>query len=213
MYKKKKDKGKFNYFKAYEKMSRYVVQAAAILDNAITNYDLEKVFEKRIEDMKEVEHKCDEVMYDVMDHIVKEFLPPIEQEDIIRVGYAIDDVTDDIDEIFTYMYMYHIHELRPEAIEMTQVLLECAESLEATVHEFSNFKKTKRLKEMVVHVSHLEKKADQLFVKAMHRLYGNPDISTRELIIWQDLYQRLEQTCDAAEAAAKIMETVQLKNL
>ncbi len=211
--KKKKSKGKFNYFKSFEKMSRYAVQAAAILDDAITNYNLEEVFQERISDMKHVEHKCDEVMYGIMDHIVKDFLPPIDQEDIIRIGYAIDDVTDAIDDVFTFMYMYHIDHLRPDFIELAQVLLQCTEGLEAATSEFSNFKKTKRLKERVMTVSDLEKKADRIFEDSVYNLFGEEDLPTRELIVWHDLYQRLEDCCDAAESVAKIMETVQLKNL
>ena len=211
--KKKGDKKKFNYFKSFEKMSRYVVQAAAILEDALTNYNLHEVFQERIEDIKNVEHKCDEVMYGIMDHIVKDFLPPIDQEDIIQVGYAIDDVTDAIEDIFTHMYMYHINTLRPDAVEMTQVLLHCAEGLEAVTSEFSNFKKSKHLKENVMEVSKLEKESDQLFVQAMYRLFGEENLPTRELLIWRDLYQRLEDCCDAVEQACKVMETVQLKNL
>lgn len=211
--KKKKSKGKFNYFKSFEKMSRYTVQAAAILDDAITNYNLEAVFEERLSDMKRVEHKCDEVMYDIMDHIVKDFLPPIDQEDIIRIGYAIDDVTDAIDDVFTFMYMYHVDRLRPDAVEMAQVLLQCTEGLEAAAAEFSNFKRSKRLKERVMEVSDLEKKADQIFIDAIYNLFGDKDLPARELIVWQDLYQRLEDCCDASEYVTKVMETVQLKNL
>lgn len=210
---KKRDRGRFDYFKAFEKMSRYVVQAAAVLDDALTNYNLEEVFAERIEDMKKVEHKCDEVMYAIMDNIIKEFLPPIDQEDIIRIGYSIDDVTDSIDDIFTYMYMYHISQLRPDAIELTDILLKTAEGLEEATREFTNFRKTKKLKEYIMAVSKLEKEADALFVKAMYNLHGDPNISARELMIWQDLYQRIEECCDRAESVTKLMETVQLKNL
>lgn len=211
--KKKKSKGKFDYFKSFEKMSRYAVQAAAILDDAITNYNLEDVFQERISDMGRVEHKCDEVMYDIMDHIVKDFLPPIDQEDIIRIGYAIDDVTDAIEDVFMFMYMYHIDQLRADFVALAQVLLQCTESLEIAVGEFSNFKKTKRLKECVMTVSDFEKKADHIFVDSIYNLYGEEDLPARQLMVWQDLYQRVEDCCDAAESVAKIMETVQLKNL
>lgn len=210
---KKKDRGRFDYFKAFEKMSRYSVQAAAVLDDALTNYNLEEVFAERIEDMKKVEHKCDEIVYAIMDNIVKEFLPPIDQEDIIRIGYAIDDVTDAIDDIFTYMYMYHINQLRPDAIELTDILLKTCEGLEEATREFTNFRKTKKLKDKVMLVSNLEKEADAVFERAMYNLYGDRNLSARDLLIWTDLYQRLEVCCDAAESVTKIMETVQLKNL
>ncbi len=210
---KKKNKQKFNYFKSFNKMTRYAVQAAAILDDAMTNYNLQEVFEERMKDMRRVEHKCDEIQYDIMDHIVKDFLPPIDQEDIISVGYAIDDVTDAIEDVFAYMYMYHIDTLRPDAIEFSQLLLQCTEGLEEASEEFANFKKSKRLKERVMKVSDLEKKADQLFVKSVYNLHGEPGISDRELFVWQDIYQKLEHCCDATEHVTKIMETVQLKNL
>lgn len=50
--KNRKPKKNFNYFKAFEKMARYSVQAAALLEEATTNYNLEIVFEDRLEDIR-----------------------------------------------------------------------------------------------------------------------------------------------------------------
>lgn len=211
--KNRKPKKNFNYFKAFEKMARYSVQAAALLEEATTNYNLEIVFEDRLEDIRHVEHKSDEVVYAIMDQIVAEFLPPIDQDDLISLTYAMDDVTDAIEDVFICIYMYHVDHLRAHAVEFTHILLKCTEGLEEVTKEFAHFKKSKRLKEKVMAVSNLEKEADKLFVRATHDLFGDKEADLREIVIWKDLYQRLEDCCDAAEMATKLMEKVQLKNL
>ncbi|MFP5527246.1 DUF47 domain-containing protein [Peptococcus simiae] len=211
--KTRKPKKNYNYFKAFEKMTRYTVQAAALLEDATTNYNLDVVFEDKLEDIRRVEHKCDEVVYEIMDQIVAEFLPPIDQEDIISLTYALDDVTDAIEDVFTCIYMFRVDHLRSDAVEFTRILLQSTEGLEEAAKEFSHFKKSKHLKDKVMAVSDLEKEADKLFVRATHELFGDSSLDLREVIIWKDLYERLENCCDAAEMVTKLMEKIQLKNL
>ena len=57
----------------------------------------------------------------------------------------------------------------------------------------------------------MEKEGDELYFSAMYKLFGE-DLPGKQVIIWRDLYSRLEACSDAIEHAAKAMEMVLLKN-
>lgn len=209
---KSNSKKKFDYFAAFKDMSNCAVEAATLLENVFNNYNLAENFQEHIEDMKHIEHASDEIMYEIMNHIVKDFITPIEREDIIYLAQALDDVTDNIDDVFTYMYMYHITVLRPEAIEMAEVVTRSAEALRRAAKEFSHFKKSKKIKERIIEVSDLEKVSDRLFMQAIYNLYDEPSLDAKTIMVWQDIFQRLEDCCDAIEHVSTSMETVLLQN-
>ena len=53
---------------------------------------------------------------------MREFLPPIDREDIMELSGTIDDVTDSIEDVLLRLYMFNIRTLRPEAQAFAQVL-------------------------------------------------------------------------------------------
>ena len=204
-------KKKFDYFSAFLAMAKHAREAAELLDGILRKYNLSEHLEKHREDMRNVEHASDLVMYDIMHHIMQDFITPIDREDIVNIGQSMDNVTDALDEIFMFMHMYHVETLREDILEFTKLLVNHAKALERMAEEFTYFKKSRHLKERIIEISNLEKEGDELYFSAMYKLFGE-DLPGKEIIIWRDLYSRLEACSDAIEHAAKAMEMVLLKN-
>ena len=107
-------KEKNYYFETFIKSVSYCHDAAAMLRDCFDNYtsiDLPK----SIEAMHDIEHAADEIKHEMMNRLVKEFLPPLEREDIVELAHAIDDVTDSIEDVLLGMYMSNTTELREDA--------------------------------------------------------------------------------------------------
>ncbi len=209
--KNKKTSKKFNYFKAFKEMSDNIVDATKLLDDSLNNYNIRENFATRIPDMRRLEHASDEIVYEVMNYIATDFITPIDREDLIDVVQGLDDVIDAIDEVFTYIYMYHIDLLKPEILDMSANLIRCAVALNKVTDEFANLQKSKHLKDYVIDISDLEKDNDEIFTRAMYNLFESTQGSARELMIWRDMYERLEDCADACEGVAHIMEGAVLK--
>ena len=90
----KKKRG-FNYFEAFVGLSEYSLSSAEILHNTLMNYDAAELPQK-IKEMHEIEHSADLAKHVLMNNLLKEFLPPIEREDITSLSQEIDDVTDSV---------------------------------------------------------------------------------------------------------------------
>ena len=79
------------------------------------------------------------------------------------------------------------------------------------MEELKDFKHSKKLENYIIRVNDLEEQADRLYTENLHRLYQEQDIRT--IIVWQKIYEYMENCIDTCEHAADIVGTVKMKNL
>ena len=162
-------------------------------------------------EMHTIEHTADGVKHEMMTQLLKEFLPPIEREDIMELSHTIDEVTDAIEDVLMRMYMFNITELRSEAKEFATVIVNCCDALKDMVAELPNFRKSTTLRERVVAINGLEEQGDRLYTLAMRRLYTEEKDAVA-VISWTTMFDRLEKCCDCCEHVADVVERVVMKN-
>ena len=61
------------------------LRAAQMLKTALENFRPETLKEQ-LDSIHEVEHAADAKKHEMLDHLAKEFLPPIEREDIVSLS-------------------------------------------------------------------------------------------------------------------------------
>jgi predicted phosphate transport protein (TIGR00153 family) len=175
------------------------------------DYKPEKL-EEYMEKMHALEHKGDEVRHNMVKLLAKEFITPIEREDIMAMGDAVDTVTDKIEDVLQKMFMYNVRVVRPDAIEGVDTIIGCTEALKATLEEFSNFKKSKTISEKIIEINRLEEVGDRFYIEATRRVFTDRELSPIEAFSWTHIYHYMEDVLDACEDAADIIEGVIMKN-
>ena len=205
-----KKKEEYNYFNEYVKNSKYIVESAEILKETVSNYSQE-VLQENITKVHKLENDADKTLHNMRNYLIKDFLPPIDREDIVLIGHRLDDIEDYIDEILINFNILNISKVREDALEFTEVLIECANSVKDALENFENFKKAEVVKEKSIAINVLEEKADRLFEKAMKKLYRE-EIDPLEIIKWTTIYTCMENTTDACERIADSLEDVVMKN-
>ncbi len=203
---------KFNYFKAFEEMSEYSMNAALYLEEVVNNFDASKI-NIYISTMHEFEHREDEKKHEIMSHLLKEFLPPIEREDIIELAAKLDDVTDTIDELIHQFYIFNIQKLLPEFPTFVNVIKECCTELDLSIKELKNFKKSSTIHQNIIHVNNAESKGDSVYTDIMHRLFTTDGITPLDAVRWSDILNTAEDCCDACEEASETIENIIMKNI
>ena len=86
------------YFELLQEGVRYAVEAAAQLQNDLEHFDA-SVLNQQIDTMHELEHQADLTKHQAMEKLIREFITPLEREDILGLTSAIDDVTDSIEDV------------------------------------------------------------------------------------------------------------------
>jgi predicted phosphate transport protein (TIGR00153 family) len=199
------------YFECFVEMSTVSCEAAIFLREVFVNYIPEKL-EEYMEKMHAFEHQGDEVRHNMVKLLAKEFITPIEREDIMAMGDAIDTVTDKIEDVLQKMYMYNVKAVRGDAIEGVEMIIECTEALKATLEEFPNFKKSKTINEKIIEINRLEEAGDRFYIRATNGVFTDTELLPLEAFSWSHIYHYMEDVLDACEDAADIIEGVIMKN-
>ncbi len=205
-----KKKEEYNYFEEFVKNSKYIVESTEILNETIANYSVEKL-EENISKVHKLENEADKTLHNMRSYLIKDFLPPIDREDIVLIGHRIDDIEDYIDEILINFNILNISSVREDAIEFTNLLVDCAKSVKDALENFENFKKAEVVKEKAIAINVLEEKADRMYEKAMKNLYRE-EKDPIEIIKWTTIYNCMENATDACERIADSLEDVVMKN-
>lgn len=198
------------YFESFIKGMNYASDASLMLKKCFETYDA-ALLPTQIVEMHAIEHSADMVKHDMMESLVKEFLPPIEREDIVELAHTIDEVTDCIEDVLQRMYMFNITELRSDAAKFTEVISDCCSALKEMTLELHNFRKSTLLREKIIQINNLEEAGDRLYAEAMRTLY-TAENDPLVVIRWTAIYERLEKCCDACEHVADMVEQIALKN-
>lgn len=204
-----RNKKSFDYFDSFHQFSGYAIEAAEFLDYVVNDFDSAKI-PKQMHEMHEIENSCD-MHHQIVDaELLTEFLPVISAEDILRLNDLLDNVVDAIEEILIGIYTFNVLNIRVQAIEFSTIIVELAKALNAATEDFKKFKTSKTINEKIKAVKLLEQKADDIYLKEMHRLHVDED-NTKKLVMWTRVYDLFEDCADTFEEVVKQMEVIILK--
>ena len=165
----------------------------------------------RMEDVHAIEHEADMLKHDMMERLGREFMTPIELEDLVALSQELDNVVDCIDDVMQRVYIHNITAMRDDVGEFTALLVRCVAALCRAVGELGNFRKSETIRPAIVDVNSLESEADALYLKAMRLLYTT-ERDPITVLSWTHLYEGLENCFDACEHASDVIESVIMKN-
>ena len=199
-----------NYFGTFVELVNYSCQAAKLLSDIMYNYNPDEL-EEKMKLMHNIEHAGDVERHIMMKKLAKEFITPIEREDIVAMADAIDNVTDNIEDVLMRMYMFNVKTMREDALRMADIIVKCCEALREALNEFHNFRKSQTLHGLIVEINRMEEEGDDLFTKATRNLYVNGK-DPLEVYGWGRTLHYMEICCDACEDVADVIESVMMKN-
>ena len=198
------------YFETMARCAGFGAKAAAYLQESLSGFDT-ATLGTRIEAMHAIEHDADMLKHDMMEHLSREFMTPIELEDLVALSQELDNVVDCIDDVMQRIYIHNITAMREDVHALTALLIRCVEALCGAVGELANFRKSETIRPAIVEVNSLESEADALYLKAMRRLYTT-ETDPITVLSWTHLYESLECCFDACEHASDVIESVIMKN-
>jgi predicted phosphate transport protein (TIGR00153 family) len=182
-----------------------LLEAARAINAMFTEFDR---LDERVGAIQALEHRGDEIDIEIAARLERSFITPFDREDIHELYARLDDVVDGIQEAAETVVIYGIEAPTDEARRLAGIIAAQGEQL------LEALRKLDHLEHAGMHlkaVHDLENEADGLSRAAIGRLFrdgGDP----LNVIKMRDLYKVLEETVDAAEDAAEVLERIAAKH-
>ena len=182
-----------------------LLEAARALEAMVNSYDR---LEERVTEIQALEKKGDQIDDEVARRMQKSFITPFDREDIHELVVHLDDVVDGIQATAEIFVIYGITEPDDDVKQLVGLLTgQAVQLLEA----LTSLESKRDVGPHLQQIHELEHKADALSRAAIGRLFkGGQD--PLEVIKLRDIYRSLEDTIDAAEDAAEVIESILAKS-
>ena len=167
--------------------------------------------EENLKKLKEVEHEGDKKQHEILEQLNKTFITPIDREDIYIIAKDMDDIIDYIESTASRFVMFNVNECTEEAISLSKMIVQCCRELIIIMEELKNMKTSKQLSKKIIEVNRIEEDGDVISRKAIGDIFRK-DMKVIDVIKWREIYQYLEDTLDACEDLANVIEGVVMKN-
>jgi uncharacterized protein Yka (UPF0111/DUF47 family) len=198
------------FFDLLEGAATNVAAAAQLLDRELRTGDPGRFAEMRRE-MKEFEHKGDEITHELIDRLNMVFVTPIEREDILQLTHALDDVVDRLDTVCERIVLYRIETVMPALMQLTSNIVEGTGELVHLVKALRTMSNIKDIRARILHCHVLENQADSVYHAALAQIFENPT-DPIELIKWKELLSFTEDATDRIELVAQVVGSTVMKN-
>jgi len=192
------------FFDLFNEQAENIHEAAKALVRLFENF---QDVEKRVEEIKFIEHRGDQLTHGLMMKLNKTFITPFDREDIHELASALDDVLDLVDAAAGRFIIYKVKAVTPGAQQLGRLI---QQGTDLIVKAVSQLHKPQNILEYCRQLTQLEKDADRIKGDCIAALFEN-STAPIEIIKWKEIYEVLESTTDKCEDVADVLEAVVLK--
>lgn len=182
-----------------------VLAGARLLQGLFQNYGER---ERLASQLIDVEHRGDEISHDIGHRLEKTLVTPFDREEIHALISRLDDVIDLIEEVADTCVLYGVENPTPAAGEQAEIIVRQCEQIVAAMRSLDDFKGLERY---WIEIHRLENDGDRIARRAIASLFGN-GYDAIDVIKWKDVYSLLEETIDACEDVANVIERIFVKH-
>jgi len=194
------------FFDTFEGMARGAVEAAGVLEQLFT--DSRDQLETHAAKIKDIEHRCDRMVHELVRELNRTFITPFDREDIHDLGTAMDDIVDLVDATASRAVLFRVGGEVHGAAALAKVIRRQAEEILLAV---TRLKEPDHILEQCRRIKEMETEGDRLYREAMAHLFAT---STDAIFVIKakELIEVLEAGTDAGDRIAIVLERIVLKH-
>ncbi|MFA6755831.1 MAG: DUF47 family protein [Bacilli bacterium] len=207
-----KDKKKNYFYECFYELGMYATHCFDTLSEGMKNFNTNMDLLKFKNDVHHFEHEADAKKGQFEEELAREFVTPIDREDIFLMLDKIDDLTDSIDEISYKMYLRNYKDLPPKTPIFIDETKKCMDHLMLVLKNFSHVADKDYIYPLIQQVLTDESDMDRLYETEVHGLYvtGNAYDRTR---FDERIYGYFENITDKCRDVCKEVLIIMYKNL
>ena len=193
------------FFEDFVALADQLCKGAALLEEMLAP---DHPLQEKAAAIKEVEHRCDQIVHDALQRLHRTFVTPIDREDIYALLRELDDVIDDIDASADMLRLYRIDHVRPAARELARLITASTQQ----VHRgLGALEARTGVPETVAQIGRLESQADAVYAAAVGELFDR-ERDPIALIKWKEILDMLEGATDRCKDVATAIEGILVKH-
>lgn len=196
------------FFEMFAASAAKIQEGVGLLQEMVEKFD---DLEARAKKIKEVEHEGDQLTHNTLAFLNSTFITPFDRGHIHALVTRMDDVLDGVDAAAHQLVLYKIDRPTDDFKQQVSILRRAVDVMRLTVEALEHMKKSRTVLDHCVEINTLENEGDTVFYAAMARLFEHQKDPVM-VVKWKAIYENLEDTVDACEDVANIVETVVLEN-
>jgi predicted phosphate transport protein (TIGR00153 family) len=195
-------------FERFERIAALGVEAASTLGELLRAPEQAPTLIPRIE---QLEQQSDDINHEALEMLQKGVSAPFERSELIQLLNELDDLVDGADAAAHRLVLYSVKTIKPEALQLGEILVQTATELVQTVRALRTGKPKEAILASVVEVNRLENQGDAVMRAAIGALFTTEQ-NAIELIKWKELFEILEEAIDTCEHVANRIESIVIKH-
>ena len=188
-----------------------LVRGVKLFSEIARSSDLEDRRVKTVE-LKAIEHEGDSITRQVFEALNSSFITPFDRDDIRSLTMDLDDILDYLEAVAQYLVILEISESTPALQQFAAILVAMIEEIHKATGLIWDMGNERGIHDSIVHISELENQADSLFNTVIADLFKKDGRSPIEIMKWKEVYDQLEDACDACKDYTHILGNVVIKN-
>lgn len=205
-------KKKNNYFyDSFTNLMDYALEAMSILTKGLEDFRNINLLEFK-NNVHKVEHEADVLKHEYEEKLAKEFITPIDREDIFVLYDNIDDLIDSIDEVSYKLYLRNYTLLPNNLNIMIEKSFEAIKSLKEIFVNFRNIDKKSIMDPLINKVIVIEEEMDKIYEENVHDLYVESNDYDKNRT-FEKVYSYFEYITDKCRDVCKTILIIMYKNL
>ena len=197
------------FFGLFEEVSTSLVQMGATFAKALKEEDHYKR-DAILRTLENFEHRNDEITHRIFIELGRNFITPLDREDIHYLATSLDDIADYMWGAAKRIVNYQIDDKYNTLPAFAEIISKSIDAINTCVYALRDMKDLRAITQATVLVNSLENDADDLLDSTMLKLFSS-NITAVELIKQKDIYQMLETVTDKCEDAANVVESIIIK--
>jgi uncharacterized protein len=196
------------FFDDFDAQCAVTVEGAKMLHALLSDY---RDVAARVQALKDVEHKGDEVTHRAFNRLHQQFITPFDRTQIHALLGRIDDVLDMTNAAAARLHYYEIETSLPDAVELARLLVMSTEKVREVVAALRLIKQPQQILAGCKDIKKLESQADEVLRAGMGRLFKS-GVDPLTIIKWKEIYDLIETATDKCLSVANVIEGVVLEH-
>ncbi|MEN6615459.1 MAG: DUF47 family protein [Syntrophorhabdus sp.] len=197
------------FFELFEKQSNIVKDAAFILDSIFKDF---RDVPAKCEEINKLEIQGDELSREISSQLSLSFITPLDREDIHSINMGQEDVLNAIKSIASRISLYRFGTLKSSAVELVGNLRKIVEETELMLHKLGSKKQTEEHCKKIITITN---ESEMQLLIALGEIYDSNPLDSKDVLqvlMWNQIYNRIERALNKAGTLANIIEGVSIKN-